>query len=234
MTLRKSEVLRLMVLTTVVLVTLSGTGCWPSKQGRDLVFDEVTFNISAIAHEGDDNENQWQIICDVLNRYGEFDCQEVERTNCQQVGSVRVCDYEGVTLFFDPPLSLTKLQQLHSQLLALDNNGVTLGLRRGSLTAEYIGLTAEGTISIKIRIAVTPGATLYVERRWTGICEKVTTTDNVFHDEISLRKAQEWVFYRTELKTGRDTVQRYFRLNIMSKREEELSQTEFDRLITRP
>jgi len=53
-------------------------------------------------------------------------------------------------------------------------------------------------------------------------CEKVATTDNVFHNEFSLRKAQEWIFYRTELKTAQDTIQRHFRLDTMSKREREI------------
>ena len=203
-------------------------------RGRDLVFDEVKLNIRAIGHEGEGRQNQWRTVCELLNRYAELDCQTVKRTNCQQVGSIRVCDFDTITLTFDPPLTLKKLRRLHGELLALEREGVMLGLKTGSLTTEYVGLTAEGTISISVHIAVTPGATLFLERRWKGICEQVKTVNNVFDGEISLRKGQEWVFYRTEVRTGSDLAQRYFRLNIISKRSEELTRDDFDRLISRP
>jgi len=219
----------------LVLVGLSMTGCGMFRdQGRDLVFDKVTLKIDAIAHEGEGQQNQWQTVCELLNRYAEFDCQNVKRTNCQQVGSIRVCDYDSITLHFDPPLSMLKLRRLHNELLTLEQSGVTLGLKTGSFTAEYIGLTSEGSVSVNVRIAVTPGATLFLERRWESICEQVKTTDNVYDGEINLRKGQEWVFYRTQVHTGSDLVQRYFRLNIITKLLEELSRKDFDRLISRP
>jgi len=219
----------------LVLVGLSLTGCGMFRdQGRDLVFDEVTLNISAIAHEGEGKQNQWRTVCELLNRYTEFDCQNVKRTNCQQVGSIRVCDYDSITLRFDPPLSLIELRRLHGELLSLEQHGVTLGLKTGSLTAEYVGLTAEGTVSINVHIAITPGATLFLERRWESICEQVKTVNNVYDGEINLRKGQEWVFYRTQVQTDSDLVQRYFRLNIITKGFEELYRKDFDRLISRP
>lgn len=230
-----SRTINAVLLALTGLIAMSGFGClWPNRQGREMVFDELVLSIKAISHEGDKNQNQWQTICDLLNMYTTLDCRNVTRTNCQQVGSIRVCDYESIVLTFDPPLSMASLKRLHGELLALKADGVTLGLHNSSLSAGYLGLAAEGSISVKVKIVVSPGATLYVERRWEGICEPVTITDNVFHDEISLRKGQEWVFYRTELATGKDTVHRYFRLNIMSKREQELTKEEFNRLIARP
>lgn len=201
-------------------------------QRRDLVFDEIRLDIDAIGHEG--KNNQWQTVCDLINRYTEFDCQSVKRTNCQQVGSIRVCDYDSVTLKFNPPLTLDKLRRLHGELLALERQGVTLGLKASSIMANYVGLTSESSVTITVHITVTPGATLFLERRWAGICKQVKTTDNVFESEISLRKGQEWVYYRTEVKTESDLARRYFRLNIISKSTEELSQKDFNRFMTRP
>ncbi|RKX25733.1 MAG: hypothetical protein DRP45_05260, partial [Candidatus Zixiibacteriota bacterium] len=123
---------------------------------------------------------------------------------------------------------------LHEQLLALEKYGVTLGLKHGSVSTTYQALIAEGRISIKVRIAVTPHATLYVEHRYIGVCEKVKTKNNVFNQEIQLHRGQEWVYYRTEIDAGHEIVRRYFRLNIISKQEQELSREDFVVLITRP
>jgi hypothetical protein len=217
--------------SAVFLFALIG-GCasfGPRNQGP--VFNQVTLTIRAVGHEGDTDTNQWLKTCDVLNRYGMVACADYERTNCQQVGSVRVCDFEDITLSFSPPLSLKRIGQLHHDLVSLKNQGVTLGLVEGSFVGAYASLTAEGTISIKVRIAVTPGATLYLEHRWAGVCEKVPTPENVFHDEITLRSGQKWIYYWTELGTGTGLVKRYFRLNVSTRQPEELSPEEFDRLL---
>jgi hypothetical protein len=225
---------KLIALSSVLLsAVIAGCASFgPRNQGP--VFDRVTLNIQAVGHEGDANTNQWVKICDVLSRYGMVDCANYERTNCQQVGSVRVCDFENITLSFSPPLSLKCIGQLHDDLVSLKNQGVTLGLVNGSFVGAYASLTAEGTVSIKVKISVTPGATLYLEHRWAGICEKVPTPGNVFHDEITLRPGQEWIYYRTELGTGGGLVRRYFRLNVSTRQPEELSAKEFDRLLKQP
>lgn len=217
---------------SVVCLSALIMGCaalGPRTQGP--VFDQVTLTMRAVGHEGDAHTNQWLKICDVLNRYGMVDCAEYERTNCQQVGSVRVCDFENITLSFAPPLSLKRIGQLHNDLVSLKTQGVTLGLTNGSFVGAYASLTSEGTVSIKVKISVTPGATLYLEHRWAGVCEKVPTHGNVFQDEITLRPGQQWVFYRTELGAGGGLVKRYFRLNISTRQSEELSAEEFDRLL---
>ncbi len=221
---------RLAVWAILALIGLSLTGCGIFRdRSRDLVFDEVRLDIDAISHEGD--RNQWQTVCKLINRYAEFDCQNVIRSNCQQVGSIRVCDYDTLILKFDPPLSLDGLRQLHGELLALEREGVTLGLKTSSIVADYVGLTSEGSISITVHISVTPGATLFLERRWEGICERVKTSDNLYEGEISLRKGQEWVYYRTEMESESDLARRYFRLNIISKSSDELTKEDFDRLL---
>ena len=184
-----------------------------------------------MGHEGDADANQWLKVCDVLNRYGMVDCADYERTNCQQVGSVRVCDFENVTLSFAPPLSLKRIGRLHNELVSLKTQGVTLGLTKGSFTGAYASLAAEGTVSIKIKISVTPGTILYLEHRWAGVCEKVPTPGNVFQDEITLRPGQKWIYYRTELDTGSGLVSRYFRLNISTRQPEELNAEGFNRLL---
>jgi hypothetical protein len=222
------------VSASVVLLGLLISGCgWLSRPKADLAFDELFLSVNAIAHEGDDEHNQWLKVCQVLNRYGPIDCDNVERTNCQQIGSIRVCDYEALHLVFEPPLDLEGLKRLHTDLMSLEAEGITLGVQYAALEATYLGLTAEGSISVRVQISVTPGATLYVERRWPGICEKVETRGNVFEDEVNLRKGQEWIYYRTDLKTGQDVVQRYFRLNVLTKKEEELNREQFDKLIKR-
>ena len=201
----------------------------PSSQAP--AFDQITLNIRAVAHEGGPSENQWLKICDILNRYAKFDGINYERTNCQQVGSVRVCDFDSVVLTFAPPLSLDRLLRLHKELLGLERDGISLGLAKGSFVGTYLSLATKGTLSIRVRIAVTPGASLFVERRFPGVCEKVATPNNLFYDEITLGPGQDWIYYRTELKTAGNQVRRYFRLNVSSKQEEELSWEEFDRLI---
>jgi len=60
-------------------------------------------------------------------------------------------------------------------ILSLSNHRRSLGLTKATFDGTYASLTAEGMISIKVRIAVTPGAALYLERRWAGVCEKVLT-----------------------------------------------------------
>ena len=218
------------VLALAVMITLVGcAGFGPRTQGP--VFDQVRLTMRSVGHEGDEQINQWLKICDVLSRYGMVNCADYERTNCQQVGSVRVCDFENVTLTFSPPLSLKRIGQLHTELIALKSQGVALGLTGGSFTGEYASLAAEGTVSIKVSIAVTPGATLFLERRWAGVCEKVPTPGNVFHDEITLRPGQDWIYYRTELGTGSGLVRRYFRLNISTRQPEELAAEDFERLM---
>lgn len=228
---RVAEHLAIFALLTLIGLSLTGCGIFRNRS-RDLVFHEVRLDIDAISHEGD--RNQWQTVCELINRYAEFDCQNVVRTNCQQVGSIRVCDYDTVILKFSPPLSLDGLRHLHGELVALEQEGVTLGLKTGSIVANYVGLTSEGSISVTVHISVTPGATLFLERRWEAICEKVKTSNNLFEGEISLRKGQEWVYYRTEVQTESDLARRYFRLNVISKGSEELTGEEFDRLISRP
>lgn len=215
----------------VVGLGLTGCGAFHDRN-RDPLFEEARLSISTIGHEGDDNH--WQTVCNLLNKWAPLDCQSIKRTNCQQVGSIRVCDYDSVILRFDPPVTWKTIQLLHEELLALKQQGVTLGFKTGSFSAGYVGLIAEGDISINVRISVNPDATLFLERRWEGICEEVAMIDNFYDGEISLRKNQEWVFYRTEVQTGSDLVSRYFRLNIITKRAEELSQKDFDKLISRP
>jgi len=134
-------------------------------------------------------------------------------------------------LTFAPPLSLDRLLRLHKELLGLERDGISLGLAKGSFVGTYLSLATKGTLSIRVRIAVTPGASLFVERRFPGVCEKVATPNNLFYDEITLGPGQDWIYYRTELKTAGNQVRRYFRLNVSSKQEEELSWEEFDRLI---
>jgi len=221
-------------LTVSALLLATLTGCAGLRlQGQGPTVNEVTLNIRAVGHEGSNDRNQWLKICAVLNRYGRVDCVNFDRTNCQQVGSVRVCDFENITLSFAPPISLDRVTRLHRELMALESEGVSLGLTYGAFGGTYTGLSAVGTVSIRVRIAVTPGATLYVEHRWPGVCEKVATPKNVFDDEITLHPGQEWIYYRSELVTGSDEVRRYFRLNISTRREEELTEKEFDRLIKR-
>lgn len=221
-------------LNPVVLLLLAAGVCGcaalrPANQSP--TFDRVILNIRAVSHEGGPGQNQWLRICEVLNRYGKIDCANYERSNCQQVGSVRVCDFDSIALSFAPPLSLKRLARLHTELMALKVEGISLGLTSSSFAGSYTSLAAQGSLSIRIRIAVTPGASLYVERRYPGVCEKVATPDNVFFDEVTLRPGQEWIYYRTELKTGSTLVRRYFRLGVSTKLEQELSREEFERLI---
>ena len=221
-------------LDPVVLLLVSAGMCScaalrPANQNP--TFDRITLNIHAVSHEGGSDQNQWLRICEVLNRYGRIDCANFERSNCQQVGSVRVCDFDSIALTFAPPLSLTRLVRLHNELLALKVEGISLGLTRGSFAGTYTSLASQGSLSIRIRIAVTPGTSLFVERRYPGVCERVATQDNVFFDEVTLRPGQEWIYYRTELKTGNELVRRYFRLSVSSKLEQELSRDEFERMI---
>lgn len=211
---------------------LGCAGFGPRTQGP--VIDQVTVTFQTVGHEGDLHENQWLKICEVLERYGMVGCADYERTRCKQVGSVRVCDFENVNLSFAPPLSLKRLTQFHDDLIALKSQGVALGLTRATFEGTYASLTAEGMISIRVRIAVTPGATLYLERRWAGVCEKVLTPENVFNDEITLRPGQKWIYYRTELGAGNGQIRRFFRLNVSSRESEELTNEEFDRLIRQP
>ena len=201
--------------------------------GNEPSFEKITLNIRAVAHEGEGDQNQWRKVCEVLNRYGQVDCTNYERTNCQQVGSIRVCDFENITLNFSPALSLKRLLRLHADLLALESDGVTLGLTSASFNGTYSNLASEGTLSVRVKIAVTPGATLFLERRFSGVCEKVTTPGNVYYGEISLRPGQEWIYYRTEMGSGTGQIKRYFRLNVSSRREQELSADEFNSLIGR-
>ena len=218
------------LLVLLVLVTFAGCASFgPRSQGPE--FNEVQLTFRAVAHEGSEQTNQWLKICEVLTRYGMVNCADFERTNCQQVGSVRVCDFDTLKLTFTPPLSLKRLGQLHNELLALKSQGVSLGLTKGTFGGEYASLAAEGTVSIRVKIAVTPGATLFLERRWAGVCEKVPTPGNVFHDEITLRPGQDWIYYRTELGTGSGLVRRYFRLNISTRQPEELAAEDFERLM---
>ncbi|MEW5796977.1 MAG: hypothetical protein AB1772_11535 [Candidatus Zixiibacteriota bacterium] len=215
--------------TKIIVLALFLCSCatlQPRKQAP--AFDQITLNIRAVAHEGDPSENQWLRVCAVLNRYGSVDCANYERTNCQQVGSVRVCDFDNIVLKFSPPLSLDRLLRLHRDLQGLEREGISLGLANATFAGTYLSLATRGTLSIRVRIAVTPGATLFLERRFPGVCEKVETPDNVFFDEISLRPGQEWIYYRTELKTSGQPVRRYFRLNVSSKLEQELSPVEFN------
>ena len=216
-----------------MLALLGLSGCAAIKPGaKSPSFDKVTLNIKSVAHEGEGDENQWRKVCDVLNRYGTVDCAGYERTNCQQVGSIRVCDFDSISLAFAPPLSMKRFLQLHADLLALENDGVSLGLAVGEFSGTYSNLASQGTLSVRVKISVSPGATLYLERRFSGVCEKVPTPGNVYIGELSLRPGQEWIYYRTELGSG-GKIQRFFRLNVSSRREEELTADEFHALIGR-
>jgi hypothetical protein len=209
---RTKLLISLLSLATLALLCLSGCAAL-KPSGRSPSFSRITLSIKAVAHEGEGEENQWLKICEVLNLYGAVDCTNYERTNCQQVGSIRVCDFDNITLTFAPPLSLKRLLRLNADLLALENDGVSLGLTAGEFTGTYSNLTSQGTLSVRVKISVTPGAALYI-------------------GEISLRPGQEWIYYRTELG-GSGGTKRFFRLNVSSRREEELTSDEFHALIGR-
>jgi hypothetical protein len=228
---RTKLLISLLSLATLALLCLSGCAAL-KPSGRSPSFSRITLSIKAVAHEGEGEENQWLKICEVLNLYGAVDCTNYERTNCQQVGSIRVCDFDNITLTFAPPLSLKRLLRLNADLLALENDGVSLGLTAGEFTGTYSNLTSQGTLSVRVKISVTPGAALYLERRFSGVCEKVPMPGNVYIGEISLRPGQEWIYYRTELG-GSGGTKRFFRLNVSSRREEELTSDEFHALIGR-
>ena len=93
----------------VLVVALSLFGCGLGKH-PGLTFDEITLHIKAVGHEGDIDSNQWLKVCEVLTRHGMIDCAHYERSNCQQVGAIRVCDFDSITLPFDPPLTLSGLK----------------------------------------------------------------------------------------------------------------------------
>ena len=224
-----SRVVALTLLSIVLVISGGCGGFGPRTQGP--AFDQVTLTIRAVAHEGDTQTNQWLRICEVLNRYGMVNCADYERTNCQQVGSIRVCDFENIALSFSPPLSLRRIGQLHHDLVSLKTQGVALGLTKGSFTGAYANLTSEGTIAIRVKIAVTPGAVLFLEHRWAGVCEQVPTPGSVFQGDIVLRPGQKWIHYRTELGAGSGLVKRYFRLNVSSRQTEELTEEDFNRLL---
>jgi len=227
--------LNLRTVLVLLFVLFAFSGCASFRPGgNDPSFEKIVLNIRAVAHEGETDQNQWLQICQILNRYGLVDCANYERTNCQQVGSIRVCDFENITLTFAPPLSLKRFRRLHAELLTLKNDGVTLGLTSGVFNGTYSNLTSQGTLSIRIKIAVTPGSVLFLERRFSGVCEKVSTPDNVYYGEIGLRPGQEWIYYRTELGAGAGQINRYFRLNVSSRREQELTADQFNSLIGRP
>ncbi len=219
----------------LIVALLALSGCAAIRPGgNDPSFEKITLSIKAVAHEGDAEQNQWLKICEVLNRYGLVDCANYQRTNCQQVGSIRVCDFDTITLSFAPPLSLKRLRRLHADLLALDQDGVSLGLTSGSFSGIYSNLASQGTLSVRVKIAVTPNSTLFLERRFSGVCERVSTPNNVYYGEISLRPGQEWIYYRTELGADAGQIKRFFRLNISSRREQELTADQFNSLIGRP
>ena len=219
----------------IVAAILSATslGCGIVTHGRNLMFDEVTIQMRAISHEGADDENQWRHVCQLLNRYQAFDCDSIKRSNCHPIGENMACDYEDITLTFNPPLTLTKLRRLHQEILALHDDGVSVGLQTSSVRAAYSGLMSEGDISIMVKIEVSPGAALRVERNILGHCVAVDTPRNVFHGEVKLHQRQEWLYYWTELSAGTDRVRKYYRLNILSHTEEELGEKSFKRLIQR-
>jgi hypothetical protein len=96
------------------------------------------------------------------------------------------------------------------------------------VTATYRGLAGEGKIAIIVTIEVTPLSHLYLDVRQTGDFVEVETHDNVYRQEIKIRKGQEWIFYYTELIIGQETKRKFFRLNISTQQEEELSEDEFN------
>jgi hypothetical protein len=229
---RNNHIRLIIPILWIALLSLSGCASLRPKT-EDPAFDKITLSLRSLAHEGESDQNQWRKVCDILNRYGSVDCVNYERTNCQQVGSIRVCDFENITLTFAPPLSLRRLLRLHADLMALENEGISLGLTSGTFTGIYTNLTSQGTLSVRIKISVTGGATLYLERRFPGVCEEVATPNNVYYGEISLRPGQEWIYYRTELNGGSGLIQRFFRLNVSSRQEQELTAEEFNRYIGR-
>jgi len=168
--------------------------------------------------------DEWRLIKDVLEDFGCINCDSVKVGNCQEIGTIKVCDYSCIELRWYRPLA--DLEKLHATLQGL--KGVEIGLENARAALVYRGLAAEGRISIIIRIEVTPGSKLFIDRRGENRFVRVETTGNVYRDEISLRRGQEWILYRTELFTGRETINRYFRLNVLTKVEEELTKEEFN------
>jgi len=216
------------------IAAVCASGCTHFNKGRKLVVDEFVVNINAINHEDNEYGNQWERIRHHFDsRDITLDTSAMIIDNCRPVGSYVVCDHSNIILAFDKPVTLKEIEKVHQSLLQLRKDNVTLGLEFGTVYASYSALGNEGLISTWVRIAVTPGAQLFLERKQIGACDTVFAPENVYEGPVRLYRGQEWVYYRTELDTGADMVRRYFRLHVLERRQEELSEKEFKKLIRR-
>jgi hypothetical protein len=218
----------------ILVLVLFVQGCTSSLfQGQaapdadNMRFNAGTYHFRGVRYDAVKGIDEWQQIAKVLNKHGCEGCENIKGTAEETIGST-VTNAYTVTIRWHPPRTSPQIDQLHADLLALKRKNVEIGLEWASVEAYYRGLTAAGKIRIFVRIKVTMGSKLFVDLHQTGKCDEVPVVDGEFNKEIMIKKGQEWIFYRTELDVGQDEpIRRYFRLNIISQEEEELSQQEF-------
>jgi hypothetical protein len=201
-------------------------GCGSQQQAADLKIDQVYLHFEDVVRDETRQIDEWKEIAQVLNKFGCRNCYAIEGEYTGSLLTKDLYDYE-VTLKWSPPRTTADLDLLHGALLALDRLAIDLALEAASGGVWYRGLAATGRITIIVRIEVSPGSELYLDRHQTGDFVYVETPDDVFRDEITIRKGQEWLYYKTRLTVREETKTKYFRLNIVTQLEEELSEHEF-------
>lgn len=201
--------------------------CAPKPPGTVPKIDSVKIRFEQIGRNDSKNLDEWPVIAEVLKRFGCNDCDTVEGRLRQTLGTISTYDYD-VTLNWRPPRPVGEFSRLHAQLIGLNIRHIDIALARADVTATYFGLAGEGKITIIVTIEITPLSHLYLDVRQTGVFVEVETHDNVYRQEIKIRKGQEWIFYYTKMTIGQETKRKFFRLNIWTQQQEELSEDEFN------
>jgi hypothetical protein len=210
-----------------------------SKTETPMEFNSGTYRFTGVRKDAEKGIDDWQTIAQVLNRYGCNRCEDLEGKLEEIIGSTTTYSYEA-TISWTPPVTSNHLDQLHTDLLSLKLENVKIALEWASVDALYRGLTAAGKLRILVRIEVSKSSRLFVDKRviidkecvvgsgQSGDFVEVCLIGGEYNKEIMIRPKQEWIFYYTELDVGKsEPLRRYFRLNIITQQEEELSGEDF-------